>query len=952
MKILKPFLFSIYIILFTISNAYPQESVSLEGKWRVALDVWNRGTADKWFEMGLPGESDNRLSVEIFYKGRRREHAAGIQWFQAPFTPFAAQGDFGKQPEEMYLPGTDNDGQLGKPLVYSPTLSWGLERLYAYDGIMWLEKEITIPEQWIGKSVQLFFERVPGISKVWLDGVPKGGCQAFAVPHIYEIFPSAVPGKYKLTVMINNNVEMEGWGSHHIIPASGARWNGIIGKIELQAKNRVTIQSVQVYPDIHRKKAIVKLLVKNGKNERLEGDVVLSVHRKGEPHAGVSQQQIKCSLTDDSIQLVHAEISIPEPVALWDEFNPALYELVAELKMDGQSSEQETVTFGMRELTTRNGQFLLNGQPVFLRGSLECGQFPHKADPAMDKETWLHILNVYRQYGLNHLRFHTWCPPKAAFQAGDELGFIFLVETVGPPYAELSEIFNAYGNHPSFGLLSLHNEQNHNDATRQAITKGKNIDPRRLYSCTTHPYAPDCIDDFFVSAWGNDLKMTVGIQWGGGDVVSATRFNTHHPETASDYRNEINGVNVPMISHEMGQWAVYPDLSEIPKYNGVLRNTNYERIKEDLWKKGMIGQASDFTKASGMLSLLLYKEEIEATLRTPLYGGFQLLDIHDFQRQISTVGIINAFWESKGLITAEGFREFCSPSVPLFRMEKRVWTLNETIEGIAELSYFGPVTKKVLQPVWRIYDNWGNVLMSGKLEKQQLDSRGLFPLGKIQASLNKMHAPAKLQLVIEIPEIKAVNRWNFWVYPARIDTFEFSDIQIFNGWGNDVKEALSLGKKVLLFPKTDDLHGSRVGCFTTIFWNSWQKWPQLSHTMGILCEPSHPVFEDFPTDSHSDWQWWYLIMNTRVMLLDKLPLQMKPLVQVVDNCITNRKLGYLFECKVGEGKLMVCSMDIMSDLTNRPVAGQFRKSLLQYMNGNKFNPEYEVDFDSIRSLFE
>jgi hypothetical protein len=922
-------LWAVFLLITSglFAQTKPDHILSLEGNWRVALDPFNRGIAAGWYENGLPKKADLRLNEMLYFKG-----------------------NIGEQPEEIYLPGTDSDGRLGQKPASGPGFTNGLERLYAYDGVLWFEKEIEIPEHWRDKTVQLFLERVPGNSKVWLDGTFKGEFEAFALPHIHETVNSATPNKHRITVRVDNNVKMETPWSHHITPGSGARWNGIIGRIELQRIDRIAITNMQVYPDIQDKKITVRLTVKNAEKEPCSGNISLTVRKKGESGV-VAMQKVACDLPD-TLRQIETEMSISNPV-LWDEFNPFLYELEAELTVTGKGSNTKRTQFGMQELTAAGQQFLLNGQPLFLRGTLDCGQFPLKADPAMDRETWMHVLQVYKQYGLNHVRFHTWCPPEAAFQAADELGMIFQIEMASPPYSELPAILDTYGNHPSFGLVSLHNERSHTDFTRQIIEDAKKQDARHLYCCTSHPWQPDCTDDFYVSAWGVDRKRTVGIQWTGGDVLSVTRFNTHAPETASDYRDAVNGIDAPVISHEMGQWAIYPDLSEIPEYNGALRNLNYERVKEDLQEKGLLGQAADFARASGMLSLLLYKEEIEATLRTPHYGGFQLLDIHDFQGQgISTVGILNAFWESKGLITPEGFREFCSPEVPLFRMEKRIWTQSEALEGMAELSCFGPAVKKTVQPVWRICDSEGNVLMNGTLDKKRLDARGLFPLGKVHIPLNKLPAPAKLQFVLEIPGTKALNRWDFWLYPDKTDSaVDPEEIRIFTEGGDEVREALLRGEKVLLLPRAEDLPGSRAGCFTTMFWNSLMKWHQIPHTMGILCDPAHPVFADFPTDAHSNWQWWYLTVNSRVMLLDKLPVRMKPLIQVVDNMVTNQKLGYLFECKAGKGKLIVCSMDIYSDLSNRPVAGQFRQSLLQYMQSEQFDPKQEMNFDSIRCLF-
>ncbi|MEN6456653.1 MAG: sugar-binding domain-containing protein, partial [Prolixibacteraceae bacterium] len=560
---IKKFLFSIPFLALTLI-AFPRtgkqftetHAISLAGNWRVALDVFNTGTTAKWFENGLPREENIKLQHEIYFKGN----------------------DYG-HPETIFLPGTENDGRLGKKLSNSPGFAGGLERLYAYDGILWVEREVMIPENWNNKPVQLFLERVPGSSKVWWDGILKGESEDFATPHICEITSSAVPGKHRLTIMVNNSPALQTW-SHHATNGSGARWNGIIGKIELQASERIHIKDIQVYPDIQTKKAIVKITVRNMDQIASKGTLVLAGKRKGFPDQPGSRQNIVFQMGADTCSFVTAKISVPEPVVLWDEFNPALYELKVTLKVEENVCDSMETYFGMREWSVRSSQFLLNGQPVFLRGTLDCGQFPLKADPAMDKESWLHVLGVYKEYGLNHVRFHTWCPPEAAFQAADELGMLIQVELTGSPYSEMSAILDTYGNHPSFGMVSLQNEKSHTDITRQVITKAKEHDPRHLYCCTSHPWDPDCIDDFFVSALGAEKRRTVGIQWSGFDVLSVTRFNTHEPETASDYRDAIKGINAPMLSHEMGQWAVYPDLSEIDQYVGVLRNTNYEKIKE------------------------------------------------------------------------------------------------------------------------------------------------------------------------------------------------------------------------------------------------------------------------------------------------------------------------------------------------------------------------------------
>ena len=154
-----------------------------------------------------------------------------------------------------------------------------------------------------------------------------------------------------------------------------------------------------------------------------------------------------------------------------------------------------------------------------------------------------------------------------------------------------------------------------------------------------------------------------------------SRVNAKPPETMTDYRDFVEQhKNAPVVSHEIGQWCVYPNLDEMTKYTGLLKARNFEIFQDQLERNGMLNQAHDFLMASGKLQALLYKEDIESALRTPGFGGFQLLDLHDFPGQgTALVGVLDPFWDSKGYITAEQYRRFAGPIVPLARLERRIF---------------------------------------------------------------------------------------------------------------------------------------------------------------------------------------------------------------------------------------------------------------------------------------
>jgi hypothetical protein len=708
-----------------------------------------------------------------------------------------------------------------------------------------------------------------------------------------------------------------------------------------------------------------------------------------------------CALTSETEQTVRQTLVLKAPIDPWDEFAPNLYLFTLELLDDqGVARDRREVRFGMRELGSRGTQFTLNGKIVYLRGTLENSIFPLTGHPPTDVESWRRIIAIAKSYGLSMFRFHTCTPPDAAFQAADELGFYFQAELPGTScptqkevpevetylFEELKRLIAAYGNHPSLLLISMGNEQlihpvdkeffeHHTQALARKVDWARREDPRHFYTSTTHPYTPGRKDDFYVSAWGPTGEDLAGIQWGGGNVLHASRFNTFPPTTDFDYNEAMRGadrtlaaakpssnvvidkrdeamrrIDKPLLTHEVGQWAIYPDLREITRHHGALRPVNFEIIRNKLREKGLLEFAADYTRASGKLSLELYKEEIESALRTPELGGFLLLGLTDYTLDTSTVGILNALWESKGLTTPAEFRSFCGPVVPLARLERRVWTTSDTLRARLELANYGPVDLPDATTTWRLADDRGRVYAQGSF-KHAAPKGKLSPIGELTAGLKEIPAPVRLKLHVETPGV-AVNSWALWFYQASATSEPPADVTIARALDRATSDALAAGRSVLLVPDAKDVRRGVPGTFTTVFWNVQMKHIQVSKTMGLLCDPAHPALAEFPTDFHTDWQWWDPVMRSTAVNLDGRPPALRPIVQVVDNCVDNRRLAMIFEARVSPGRLLVCSMDIVNDLGNRPAARQLRRSLLGYMSGPLFHPDVNLSFEDLNEILE
>ena len=888
------------------SESSGRETISLASEWSFSLDPQGVGESEKWFAAELPNT--------------------------------------------IQLPGSTDQGGYGE--VVTETSTWHLSRLRTYTGCAWYQREVEIPASWKGKRITFLLERCHWKTTLWADEIFCGSQESLCVPHVYELPASLKPGKHRITICVDNAIQYPiGDWSHAITEHTQSNWNGIIGRIELTATDRVWIKSVQVYPDIQNKTARMEVKVGNHTGKSVIGMIQVGTISKDTTEKSINLDQLVLSATETGCSLT---LPMGKELSLWSEFEHTLYNarVILDASSDGiQFHDESQIRFGMREFRANHAHFTNNSQPVFLRGTLECCIFPLTGYPAMQVEEWARIFSIARSYGLNHMRFHSWCPPEAAFQAADEAGFYLQVELplwasdVGknPPRdrfirEEMDRILETYGNHPSFCLLCMGNELGGELSFLENLVKhGQQSDPRHLYTSMT--------------AWNttpsDDYRVTHKTEKG-------PVRGLHGPATDWDYRESLAGIKIPVVAHETSQWTIYPNFEEIPKYTGVFRARNFEIFREDLAKKNLLDLAPQYVRASGALMLLLYKEDIEAALRTPGFGGFQLLDVHDFPGQgTALVGMLDPFWDSKGLITPEVFSHYCGPTVPLARFPKRVWTTNETFTADVDLYHYGPAALKGIQPAWELVDKGGKPLASGKLEERDVETGGLARLGRIEVPLHEDPAPRKVVLRVFLADNPTIqNSWDHWIYPSQLETLIPDGITFVQRWDEETRMALTEGKRVFLAasPETPLFHAIPAN-FKPPFWS-----PLLFASeqggMSLLCDPQHPALAVFPTEFHTNWQWWDVMTGSRQLVLDQTPPAFRPFLQVVDSFAHNRKLGLAFEARVGQGKILVTALDLVTDLEKRPATRQLRHSLMKYVASPSFNPSQVLEVEDLDRLFE
>jgi hypothetical protein len=860
--------------------------------------------------------------------------------------------------DTINLPGTTETNRKGRE--NPDRWAGGLTRLYPFNGPAWYDREVTIPETWRNQRATLFLERTK-YSQVWLDGKPCGDSMILCTPQEYAL-GQLTPGAHRLTIVVDNtrkpfNVEAHQWSDN-----TQGNWNGIIGRIELQARPSVSLDDVQVYPDVTNKSAVIQVRVSSASGQAGQGKLTGSI--KG-PGVSIDLPSVNVAWENEG-GFTTVQAPLGRGAQLWDEFHPNLYRLVIWLAA-AEASDERTVTFGLREITHPKTQFAINGRTTFLRGKHDGCVFPLTGHSPMDAAGWRKYFAVCQEYGINHVRFHTWTPPEAAFEAADQLGLYLQPEL---PYwggyeaaqrdglmPEAECILKTYGNHPSFVMMALGNECSGSRAVMgDMVRQLRQRDRRHLYTQGSNNYFWDPS-----LAEGDDYWTTVRTHTARGGPMHNVRGsyatvdggNGHiqvgPPGTWHDYSTGIAGLPIPVIGHEIGQFTVYPHFREIVKYTGVFRARNFEHWRDKLAAAGMLDQADELFRASGKLAALCYRADIEAALRTHRFGGFQLLDLQDFPGQgTALVGMLDAFMESKGLITAQEWRQFCSPIVLLARFPKYTWTVDETFSANIELAHYGEKDLANVSVAWAIQDRRGRKAAAGKLRVGRVEQGGLRQLGVITAPLADLRKPTRLDLTLALEGEPVATCYPMWVYPSREVVKNASGVHLARKLGSAEMALLAQGSRVVFIPEAKSkILRSVGGGFATDFW-CWPMFKNKPGTMGILCDPNHPALAGFPTEFHSDWQWFHILTNSRPVILDGLAKEIRPIVQVVDNLDRVHKLGLIFEAKVGPGRLLVCASDLAS--LNDAAASHLLGTLYDYAGSARFNPQVELAPEAAREL--
>lgn len=888
-----------------------------------------------------------------------------------------------KANDTIVLP--DSTAHAGKGVEDTqPNVGYMTDRFY-FEGYAWFSRTIVIKPEWVDKRVTLFLERTR-ISTVYIDGQEINTLDSLCGFHEHDLTGKLSAGEHVLTIRVNNT-DYPTKGGHMTSPDTQTNWNGIVGRMELQIREKVYPENLQVYA---KTPECVKVTadICGELSDKLSGKLADG----GSSMATIVIRRSTGELLHEGVYPyenghLEVEIALSGEDLLWDEYHTNLLQAI--VLVEAESAE---TSFGIRNLSTDGRRLLVNDKQVFWRGKHDGLVFPRTGYAPMTVEEWKQVFATMKEYGINHYRFHTCCPPDAAFAAADEMGIYMEPElpfwgTIAAPgeegYNETEQaylieegfrILKNFGNHPSFVMLSMGNELwGSMKRINSFLHDYKQVDDRHFYTQGSNNFQ-------FCPAVLEDEDVFCGVRLAGDRLFRGSyamcdapqgHIQTDLPNSAHNYDDIIAPVQVdeaevgdgyieiqygtgtkkvkavsgegalipqvPVISHEIGQYDFFPDFTELGRYEGSQQPLYLNVYMERMEKSGILEQWKDFYQSTGTFAVDCYRREIEAALRSKELSGFQLLDMQDFPGQnVALVGVLNAWLESKGLVAPADWRKFCNDTVILGELESFVVSEKQLVAMPVKLSVCNWEQFEGKELTYQVSVG-GEELAMGWFAIEKGVER-LQEVGVISFEVPVLQKPENIEIRLQITDTGYANEYTLWAYPqTEVEiteesiTYAGKSIKIVK----TLEEAVAckqVGQPVLCVPEMteEDVEGT----YCTDFWN-YPMFRSISEsmnrkvpigTLGLLIHEDEKLMQSFPYENYSTPQWYQLVMHSHCAVLEGKD-DVELLVQPIDNVERAHKLGMLYY----EKGVLVCTSRLW-EIKEYPEVRAFAKALSELIN--------------------
>jgi len=903
------------LMLFAVPavNAADRARVDLNGTWDFRLDPQDQGEAQAW-------------------------HSNGVAFTRT-----------------IAVPGAWQAQGVGEP---KGTLR------HDYAGAAWYRRTVAIPETWRGKSVRLRIGGAHRYTTLYVNGRKIAEHRGFSAPFAFDVTDAVRPGENNvmaLRIVNPGEVPLDGPREQKPIYPTGTlnyigNWGGIYGNVELQATDPTWIEYVYVRPDVEHNMAKFVVTVRSRETRAYAGEVRVSVGPRYEGRANVQ-------VDPGGRAVVEVAVAIPDAL-LWSPEQPHLYTAAIALRQGSRERDRVEERFGMRQLQTRGNVLLLNGKPLYLRGYGDDNVEVLTGFPPSSRAVYLERLRQTRAFGFNVVRFHSMTPPEEFFHAADEVGLFVMAELPAAytqyvlPHRdflrqELEAVVMAYRNRPSLLSVAFGNEFNlswlDTDAERKQFLE--TVEGYYRLAKSLHP------DGLVLSNDGYVMRPT--------DLVS------HYGGGLPD---------LPVVKHEFGEYyCSLPDISLLDKFTGVFI-PGWLRVKQRwVGEHGLAGEYGQYVRNSQRLQQLGRKFQIERVRHRQDITGYHYWLIVDFpggtgEGDSWEEGWFDYFWQPKGITPRDG-QAINSAVLPLIGTSVKDRTLwNDTARAVdVMVSNYGGKDLRDAPLSWTIVAD-GKTVASGT-------ERITVPMGKVdtvtQVTLGALPGSRarKLELVVEVDGAHT-NSWSFWSFPrsGRLDrpalpvysTVKWAGV---NRLYPFVQEgAPRPGANALLLTSALDeaaLQYLRGGGRVWLMAQRGQTqaraevafFPAAGGALGTVVR-DHPALQGFPHEGFGDLQFFSLMEGAVPLPLDRWAAGFLPImsgIRTTAGFLSKSKelsrVGYMFEAKVGAGRLLVTSLRLREHLDEAyPEAIYLFDRLLRYATGADFAPTAEAGTDELQAL--
>lgn len=916
--------------------ASPRETVSLDGKWEFQLDPSNLGEADHWYL------NTERFSGAIKVPG---------SW--------DAQG-FGPETDKMR---------------------------HNFIGKGWYRRKVMISSRSEGQRLFLCFGGVYRSARVWVNGKEVGRHLGYVSDFEFDITNQVQPGKYAWIV-----IEIDSEQHAEVDPLQGAMdivdeifsyWGGIWGHIRLEWRSSAWLEDLHVETQAAPSNCVVTANLK-GKRGAADG-LRLEILAPDGKKVAEREMPINEAVKDGQVEL---KVDVPDAL-LWSPESPNLYTAILTLLKQKDSLDRVESKFGIRTIRVQGSNFILNGKKYFLNGYGDDCVYPQTICPPSDKQFYIAQLKIAKSYGFNYVRLHSHFLPPEFFEACDEAGMfvspelpIAYLRNYNYAQGKAKELYKSewakaivrYRNHPSIFDWCMGNELwDGIDLAPDLYKMAKQLDPARLVIDSDGIMPSGFID-------GQKDRPTLDFY--------TVMFNILTMPLANPAKFETGIPLKPIITHEEGNFAQFPQLKDIELYTDDLKPFWLTDTRVRIAKYGLLKETEKWTENSQKLYYLCNKDNIEALRKNPRISGYDWWLLQPWYP--GSNGLLDVYRRPTS-ITPEQVRQFNGPVVLLEDGLKLNYRGNENLHIQFSVSNYSSKTLQAANLSWQILSG-AQVLGKGQRTVDDVAQGGVSKLGEMGAALPNPLAPEPLQLIVRLEGNGQTyeNQWTTWLYPAVRPNlsqphplYVSDDLQpmlavfhprLIPAQGNLPSPAVYVAREPTERLLEAAEEGSCVvllspaGVFltdVTTFKSAWWLgvFPGDSNA-GTMVYDS-PVTKAIAPDGWCDAGWFHLLQGAQTVILDDLPAQPQVLIRALNVNSTPspfsravnfdyrwRNKSLLFETKVGQGSWIVSGLNFDAALRHGgPEGAWLLTQLLAHAETLPF-PTAAIPIQTLRSAVE